>query len=125
MITNAKTWTAFILSGNPLFGRGLERLLQQEYGVEVVGSSEKSDDALAQIRLLKPDVIIVDAGRKMREPYLILSRLLGERPEVRVVRVSLEDNSAAVYTGRTWTANGVEDLIRGILEPMVLSLREK
>jgi DNA-binding NarL/FixJ family response regulator len=113
----AKVWTAFIISDSPLFARGLERLLQQRHGVKVVGFTGTDEGALDQIKKLKPDVIIVDAGRAAPEPGLLLSRLLQEQREARVLRVSLQDNTAALYTGRSWTANAIEDLIEGVLEP--------
>lgn len=117
-----RAWTIFILYDCPLFARGLERLLEQEGGVKVAGVAAKTtEEGLVQIRALKPDVIIVESGKGMREPCVLVSRLLQEQPEARVVRVSLEDNTAALYTGRRWTANRVEDLIKGILDPMVPS----
>ncbi len=111
---DAKAHTAFILSDNPLFAHGLERLLLQDCGMEVVGFAAGGEGFLDQIRALKPDVIIVDAGKKTPKPCLLLSRLLERQREVMVIRVSLEDNTAALFSGRRWTANAVEDLIRGI-----------
>ncbi len=117
-----KAWTVFILYDYPLFARGLERLLEQEGGVKVAGIAARSEEGLVQIRALKPDVIIVEAQEGMPEPCWLLTRLLREQPRARVVRLSLEDNTAALYTGRRWTANRVEDLIKGILDPLAPSL---
>ncbi len=118
-------WSVFILYDYPLFARGLERLLKQEAGVTVGGIAPKSEEAFLQIRTLKPDVILVEAGKGMPEPCWLVSRLLQEQPEARVVRVSLEDTTAALYTGRRWTANKVEDLVKGILDAMVLPLEQR
>lgn len=118
-------WTVFILYDYPLFARGLERLLRQEGGVTVGGMAPKGEEALLQIRTLKPDVVIVEAEKGMPELCWLLTRLLQEQPQARVVRLSLEDNTAALYTGRRWTANRVEELIKGILEPGVLPLERR
>lgn len=115
-------WTIFILCSNPLFARGLERLLEQQGGVKVTGVAAKTEEGLERIRALKPDVILVEAEKGMPEPSWLVTRLLQEQPEARVVRVSLEDNTASLYTGRRWVANRVEDLIRGILGPSGPSL---
>jgi DNA-binding NarL/FixJ family response regulator len=116
-----KVWTVFILYDHPLFAWGLEGLLQREQGLRVEGVAPKSEGALAQIRTLNPDVVIVEAEKGMPERCWLLSRLLQEQPQARVIRVSLEDNTATLYTSRCWTANRVEDLIRGILDPTVPS----
>ncbi len=118
-------WSVFILYDYPLFARGLERLLEQEGGVKVAGIAAKSEEGLVQIRALKPDVIIVEAQEGMPEPCWLLTRLLQEQPRARVVRLSLEDNTAALYTGRRWTANRVEDLVKGILDPGVPPLERR
>ena len=88
----------------------------------VGGIAPKGEEALVQIRMLKPDVIIVEAEKGVPEPCWLVSRLLQDQPGARVMRVSLEDNTATLYTGRRWTANKVEDLVKGILDPTVPSL---
>ncbi len=88
--------------------------------MKVAGIAAKSEEGLVRITTLKPDVIIVEAQKGMPESCWLLTRLLREQPEARVVRLSLEDNTAALYTGRRWTANRVEDLVKGILDPMGL-----
>lgn len=115
----AKIWTAFIISDNLLFARGLERLLQQRHGVEVVGFTGMGEGVFDEIKKLKPRVVIVDSGKAIPELCLcmLVSRLLQEQNEAKVVRVSLQDNTAALYTGRSWAANAVEDLIEAILGP--------
>jgi DNA-binding NarL/FixJ family response regulator len=115
-------WTIFILYSNSLFARGLERLLEQHGGMKVEGVAAKTEEGLERIRALKPDVILVEAERGMPEPCWLVARLLQEQPEARVVRISLEDNTASLYTGRRWVANRVEDLIGGILGPPASSL---
>ena len=65
---------------------------------------------LAQIQALQPRVIIVEGEKGTPEPCGLLTRLLQDQPEDRVVRVSLEDTIAVLYTGHWWTANRVEDL---------------
>jgi DNA-binding NarL/FixJ family response regulator len=117
-----RAWTVFILYDCPLFARGLERLLQGEPGLRVEGIAPKSEEAFLHIRTVKPDVILVEAGEELPEPCWLVSRLLQEQPEARVVRLSLKENTATLYAGRRWVANRVEDLIKGILDPMVPSL---
>ncbi len=106
--------SVFILYENTLFARGLERLLREE-GVKVVGSAMQDKQALDRIRKVEPDVIIAEVESKKPETGFLLGRLLRELPRSAVVRVSLDDNSATLYTGHRWTANTAHDLVKEIL----------
>ena len=107
-------WRVFILYENALFARGLERLLRQE-GVKVVGSAMRVRQMIERIRKLDPDVVIAEVESETSEVETLVTRLLGEHSRAAVVRMSLENNSATIYTGRRWTANTAEDLVKGIL----------
>lgn len=106
--------SVFILYENTLFARGLERLLREE-SVKVVGSAMQDKQALDRIRKAEPDVIIAEVESKKPESGFLLGRLLRELPRSTVVRVSLDDNSATLYTGHRWTANTAHDLVKEIL----------
>lgn len=106
--------SVFILYENTLFARGLERLLREE-GVKVVGSAMQDKQALDRIRKVEPDVIIAEVKSKRPESGFLLGRLLRELPRATVVRLSLDDNSATLYTGHRWTANTAHDLVKEIL----------
>ena len=106
--------SVFILYENALFASGLERLLREE-GVKVVGSATQDKHALDRIRKVEPDFIIAEVESKKPETGFFLGRLLRELPQAAVVRVSLDDNSATLYTGHRWTANTGEELVKEIV----------
>ena len=106
--------SVFILYENTLFARGLERLLREE-GLKVVGSAMQDKQALDRIKKAEPDVIIAEVESKKPESGFLLGRLLRELPRSVVVRVSLDDNSATLYTGHRWTANTAHELVKEIL----------
>lgn len=110
--------TVFILYKHPLFARGLEQLLHQE-GVEVVGSTAKAREALVQIRRLNPDVVIAETEKQKPGAEMLLSRLLKDQTQAGVVGVSLENNTATLYTGRRWQASTADDLVKGVLTGLV------
>jgi DNA-binding NarL/FixJ family response regulator len=105
-------WTAFILYSHSLFARGLETLLQGQQGLVVTGMGLKGDEAVARIKLLKPDVVIVEADPAEFEPEQMLASFLREQPRARMVRLNLQDNTAIFYSGSRCTATSLEDLIR-------------
>jgi DNA-binding NarL/FixJ family response regulator len=51
----------FILSSYPLFGQGVESLLRQETGLEIVGRETDVDKAMERIKELRPDGVIIDS----------------------------------------------------------------
>jgi DNA-binding NarL/FixJ family response regulator len=110
--------TAFILYDHSLFARGLERLLEQVGGVQVTGLAGRGEEAFAQVKALKPDVVVVEAGRGESEPEMLLSRLLVERCRAMVVRLNLEDNNCVCYSGCRCTVNSVEDLVKCVVSTM-------
>ena len=109
--------SVFILYENALFASGLERLFREE-GVKVVGSATQDKHALDRIRKVEPDFIIAEVESEKPETGFLLGRLLKELPQAAVVRLSLDDNSATIYTGHRWTANTAEDLVKGILSSL-------
>ena len=112
--------SVFILYENTLFARGLERLLREE-GVKVVGSAMQDKQALDRIRKAVPDFIIAEVESKRPESGFLLGRLLRDLPRAAVVRVSLDDNSATLYTGHRWTANTAHDLVKEILNSVSIT----
>ena len=71
--------------------------------------------ALDRIKKVAPDFIIAEVESTKPESGFFLGRLLRELPRSAVVRVSLDDNSATLYTGHRWTANTAQDLVKEIL----------
>ena len=98
-----------------LFARGLEKLLQQQEGVTVTGVEKTGRAAFDHIKLLHPDVIIVEAEQGAAEPEALLSDFLREQPQARMVRLNLQDNTAILYSGSRCTANSIEDLVQSVL----------
>lgn len=102
----------FILYDHPLFGRGLERLLKQEGGIEVVGAALRRDMSLEQLRALRPDVIMVEGDEPSLGPSLW--EVLKESPPGRVVSIDLDADRATVYTTRRVMAEKVDDLVNAV-----------
>ncbi len=115
ILTNRSMWTAFILYNHPLFARGLERLLQGQDGVVVAGVEKTTDKALAHVKELRPDVIIIEAEQRESQPEQLFSHFLREQPAAKMIRLNLQDNTAILYSGRRCTANSIEDLMQSFL----------
>jgi DNA-binding NarL/FixJ family response regulator len=102
----------FILYDHPLFGRGLERLLKQETDIEVVGATLRSTMSLEQLRVLRPDVIVVEGDEPSLGPSLW--EVLKESRPGRVVSIDLDEDRATIYTSRRVIAEKAEDLVNAV-----------
>jgi hypothetical protein len=106
----------FMISSHPLFGEGVEALLRQLGGIEVVGREADIDSAIAHIKELRPEVVIVDDGCPACDARIIVMRVLREQPGTKVVGLNLKDNTLCIYREEQRIAHGVEDLKSAIVD---------
>jgi AmiR/NasT family two-component response regulator len=72
------------------------------------------EKGLERISELRPDVVIVDSGDRMRDPTSTVMRILRERLGTRVIGLNLQDNIVSIYRGEQRIVRGVEDLLEAI-----------
>lgn len=105
-----------MLSSQLLFSRGVENLLSQQAGLEIVGRETDTTRALECIRALKPDVVILDSKDLASVPSTLVAHILKEAPGTRVIVLNLDDETVGVYRGEQRTARCVDDLLEAIGE---------
>ena len=104
----------FILCDRGLFARGVQSLLSQVADVEVVGAERDDRLALDRIRLLHPDVILMDSSARREDCCLTVSEIFQEIPDARVISLDLQENGIDVYDKQRIIASSPEDLVRAI-----------
>jgi DNA-binding NarL/FixJ family response regulator len=110
----------FILSSHPLFSQGVESLLRQEAGLDIVGREADADKALERIKEIQPDVVILECAEPTCDPTLAVMRILREGVEIKVIGLNLQDNTMCIYRGEQRVVKDVKDLVEAI-EPSPLS----
>jgi TorA maturation chaperone TorD len=100
----------FMLSSQLLFSRGVEDLLRQQTGVEIVGHEADPTKAIEQIRELAPDVVILDSKDLASTPASLVALILNETPDAKVIALNLENDRICVYRGEQRTAQSIDDL---------------
>lgn len=100
----------FIFSSHPLFGQGIERLLRQETGLDIVGWETDVDKAFERIKELKPDVVILE-GRDLVSKVI---RIFREGIGTKVIGLDLQDNTACIYREEQRVVKSIEDLVKAI-----------
>jgi hypothetical protein len=104
----------FIFSCHPLFGQGVERLLCQETGLDIVGWETDVDKAFERIKKLKPDVVILESSDPAGDPTPAVMRILREGLGIKLVGLNLKDNTLCIYWGEQRVVKSIEDLVKAI-----------
>ena len=104
----------FIISNYKLFGHGLKSLLSAEEEVNIVGQQGETTQALAQIRELRPDVVIFDSDEPPINYTPVILQILKEFSGTRVVGLNLQNNKLFVYHSSNWRVTSVDDFIEAI-----------
>lgn len=115
------TIRVFLIDDHALVRTGMRMILAQETDLEVVGEAESGEEALPQIRKLKPDVVLCDLHLPGYSGLEVTERIVRADQDSRVIIVSvLEDGplpkrlleaGASGYLGKGGDA---QELIRAV-----------
>jgi two-component system, NarL family, response regulator NreC len=97
-----------IVDDHAVFRAGLRMLINVEADMEAVGEAGNARDAVFQARSLKPDVILMDVVMPDQSGLEVVPTLLHERPETKVLMLSMQDDPQYV---RQAFANGASGYI--------------
>ena len=97
-----------------LFEEGIEELLRQEPGLEIVGREADLQDAVRRIKESHPDVILLADGEAATGYAPELIRLVREGFHIRVVEVHLATNTLCLYCGERQSIREVRDLVGAV-----------
>lgn len=123
----AVTIRVFMVDDHALVRTGLRMILSAETDIEILGEAESGEEALPQIRKLKPDVVLCDLHLPGISGLEITERIVRSKLECKVVIVSvledvplpkrLLDVGAHAYVGKGGDASellhAVRDAARG------------
>jgi two-component system, NarL family, response regulator NreC len=95
-----------IVDDHAVVRSGLRLLLQAEEGLEPVGEAGTAREALVEARALKPDVILMDVVMPDGSGLDVIPTLLHERPETKVLMLSMQDDPQYVRQAFAAGASG-------------------
>jgi two-component system response regulator NreC len=89
-----------------LFRQGIRTLLSAEPDMEVIAEAGNAADAVSQARQNRPDVILMDIGMTGMSSFEATRQIRKERPETRVVFLSMYDDEDYLAECVDMGANG-------------------
>jgi DNA-binding NarL/FixJ family response regulator len=108
----------FLICVNRLVCEAVNVLLRRE-GIELLGMETDPEAALAQIRALRPDIVLVEGDDASSEVDLTgLARLVYEDGNLRVIRLSLLSEQLRIYHQEQRRLVNTQDLVAAIRAPL-------
>lgn len=98
----------------PLFRQGIQALLCQETGLEVVGWESDVNRTIARIHDLQPDVVVLDSAEPSGVPPALVLSILSERSFIKIIELNLRDNTFCVLSQEQRRVGNLDDLIAAI-----------
>jgi two-component system, NarL family, response regulator NreC len=95
-----------IVDDHAVVRAGIRLLLAREPDIEPVGEAGTGREAVFEARSLKPDVILMDVVMPDQTGLEVLPTLLHERPEVKVLLLSMQDDPRYVREAFSAGASG-------------------
>lgn len=115
------TTRILVADDHPVFRDGITALLDTQPDLEAIGSAADTDEAVQLARDLHPDLVLMDVAMPGGGGVEATRRITGERPETRVLMVTMFDDDATVLLAMRAGARGyvlkdaeTADLLRAV-----------
>ncbi|MGC2404060.1 MAG: response regulator transcription factor [Acidobacteriaceae bacterium] len=103
---NVEKKAVFIVDDHPLLRQGLALMINREQGLAVCGEAADAQDAMRQIGMLKPDIVIIDISLNGPDGLDLLKSLRILHPDLPVLILSMHDESIYAERALRAKANG-------------------
>lgn len=103
--------TIYLVDDHPMLRSGLRYLVQDEGSFRICGEASTASEALDEIPILKPDVVVMDITLPDKSGLELLKDLLAVMPALRVLVFSMHDEM--LYAERVIRAGGKGYLAKG------------
>lgn len=113
--------TVLLVDDHPVFRKGLLSLLEDEEDMLVIGEAGDGQTAIALVRELSPDIVVMDVTMPELSGIEATKRIISEFPDTKIVALSIhsekqfvQDMLQAGAAGYILKESVPEDLVKGI-----------
>jgi DNA-binding NarL/FixJ family response regulator len=104
---------------HPVVRRGLRALIDTLEGLEVVGEAADGDEAVREVQLLSPDVVLMDVRMPGIDGVEATRRIRAASPDTAVLVLTMYDEDSTVLTAMQAGASGY--LLKGAEQDEILA----
>lgn len=88
-----------IADDHTLFRQGVRSLLEKHADIKVIGEAANGQDALEQVRKLKPELVLLDISMPGLSGLDVIARIRKINPHTKVLILSMYENEEYLYRG--------------------------
>jgi RNA polymerase sigma factor (sigma-70 family) len=130
-----KNIRVLIVDDHPLFRDGLQKALEMESDIQVLGQSQDGEDAINAARALKPDVVLLDINLPTINGLQVARQIKSERSDVAVIVLTAYHDSeqvlhalragASAYCAKDVTPDELVEVIRDVASGLYIVDEER
>jgi DNA-binding NarL/FixJ family response regulator len=123
-MVSSKSIRILIVEDHPVFREGLSTILGSQQDMVLVGQAVNATEAVAEFRLQRPDVTLMDLRLPGTNGTDALIAIRGEFPQARIIMLTTSDSDgeihralragAAAYVFKSMPKNELLDVIRSV-----------
>jgi len=104
--TQVRKWKVLLIDEHRVLREGLREFINAQPDLAVCGVAEYTPQALAEVEVAEPDVVITDISLKGRMNFDLIKEIKARHPSVAVLVLSMLDEMAYVVAAMQAGAEG-------------------
>lgn len=89
--------SVLLAEDHTILRKGLCSLLENEYGIEVIGEAENGREAIEKAEKLKPDIVVLDISLPLLNGIEVAKQLRKNFPEIKVLILTMHTSDEFVF----------------------------
>lgn len=82
-----------VVDDHPLMRQGFGQLIDRQHDLQMCGEASNINEALAQVRQMNPDLIVIDISLKDGNGLELIKQLKSQNGELKMIAVSMHDEA--------------------------------
>ncbi len=95
-----------LVDDHSLFRKGLASLLSSQPDIEVIGEASNGDEAIENVKILKPDLVMMDINMPKRDGLEATKEIKKIMPDVKIVMLTASDEDQYLFEAMKIGAQG-------------------